>query len=333
MPDSAHDRIPETALQWHETGGSALATVVETWGSAPRQAGSQLAVGEDGRFEGSVSGGCVEGAVIADSLEAMQTGEPRILEFGVADEDAFAVGLACGGKIRVLVDPIGSRTGMPRDMLEKLVLCRKQRKSSALLINVATWEHRLSSGGSRWMQQQVADRLKTDSSGFEGDWFINIHNPPLRMIVVGGSHIAQPLAEMARQAGYDLTLVDPRESFASEERFPGLRISHGWPDEVITDERPDARTAVVTLSHDPKIDDPAIVATLQSEAFYLGCLGSVRTHRKRLDRLRDQGLSGDAIGRIHAPIGLDIGARSPSEIAIAIMGQITRELRQGSCGR
>ena len=160
----------------------------------------------------------------------------------------------------------------------------------------------------------------------EGDWFVNIHNPPLRLIIVGGAHIAQPLVAMARQAGYDPFLVDPRQGFASEARFPDTRISHDWPDKAIADERPDARTAVVTLTHDPKIDDPAIMATLATDAFYLGCLGSKTTHGKRLERLRLEDRGG---ARIHAPVGLDIGARSPSEIAIAIMGEITRALRRG----
>ncbi len=323
------DSIPETALKWSRAGGAALATVVETWGSAPRPVGSQLAVAADGQFEGSVSGGCVEGAVIEESVEAMAAGVPRILEFGVADEDAFAVGLACGGRIKVLVDPVGGASGLPVGMLEALVEQRQARKPVAVLIDVKNWHHRLSSGESGELAPAIVSRMRQDRSGFEEDWFISIHNPPLRMIVVGGAHIAQPLVSMAELAGYDVTLVDPRESFASAARFPNTRTLHGWPDEVIEAETPDARTAVVTLTHDPKIDDPAIVATLKTDAFYLGCLGSKRTHGKRLDRLRDLGLSEEVLCRIHAPVGLDIGARSPSEIAVAIMAQVTQSLRCG----
>ena len=331
MSEILHDRIPETALQWHAEGGAVLATVVETWGSAPRPVGSQLAVGADGRFEGSVSGGCVEGAVIAEAAEAMRAGKAKVLEFGVADEDAFAVGLACGGRIRVLVDPVNRGEGLPVALLEELVQRRRGREATALLTHFSTWEHRLSDGKSEPLKLQVAERMLRDSSGFEDDWFINIHNPPLRMIVVGGAHIAQPLVIMAQQTGYDVLLVDPRESFASESRFPDVRLSNDWPDQVIATERPDARTAVVTLTHDPKIDDPAIVETLRSSAFYLGCLGSTRTHGKRLDRLRSHGLEQDDTSRIHAPVGLDIGARSPSEIAVAIMAQVTESLRRGGC--
>ncbi len=329
LKDPLHDGIPETALAWHASDGAALATVVETWGSAPRPVGSQLAVGADGRFEGSVSGGCVEGAVIEEAAEAMCAGVAKVLEFGVADEDAFAVGLACGGRIRILVDPVDRNGGLPLAVLEELVKRRSNREPAALLINFSNWEHVLSDGRSGPLRERVAERMRRDSSGFEDDWFVNIHNPPLRMIVVGGAHIAQPLVVMARQTGYDVTVIDPRESFASESRFPDVRLFNGWPDEVIADQRPDARTAVVTLTHDPKIDDPAIVETLRSDAFYLGCLGSVRTHRKRLDRLHAQGVASEATSRIHAPVGLDIGARSPSEIAVAIMGQVTESLRRG----
>jgi xanthine dehydrogenase accessory factor len=149
------------------------------------------------------------------------------------------------------------------------------------------------------------------------------------MAVVGAVHIAQPLMEMARLAGYDTVLIDPRETFGAQARFPDETISNDWPDEALKAFGLDARTAVVTLTHDPKIDDPAIEAALRSEVFYLGSLGSTRTHAKRVDRLRDAGFAEDEIERIHAPIGLDIGARSPAEIAVAIMAEITQRLRRG----
>ncbi len=326
MPQRLHDRIPEIALDWHGRGGSALATVVDTWGSAPRPAGSQLVVSQGGEFEGSVSGGCVEGAVVTEALAAIGSGQPVMLDFGVADEDAFAVGLACGGRIRVLVDPVGHGRGIPAALLAELVKLRLNRRPAALLIHIGSWEHRLADGAGDGIGAAIGQRMRQDRSGMEGDWFVNIHNPPLRLIIVGGAHIAQPLVAMARQAGYDPFLVDPRQGFASEARFPDTRISHDWPDKAIAGERPDARTAVVTLTHDPKIDDPAIMTTLATDAFYLGCLGSKTTHGKRLERLRLEDRDG---ARIHAPVGLDIGARSPSEIAIAIMGEITRALRQG----
>ena len=325
MNRSEHDGMPEIALAWHRAGkGAALATVVETWGSAPRPVGSQLAISGSGDIMGSVSGGCVEGAVVAEALDALADGTPRLLTFGVSDETAFSVGLACGGTIRVLVDPVGP--GLSETLLADLVAARAARRPVALLTHLETWAHRLTED--LW-DPAVQDRFRSDRSGVEEDgWFAAIHNPPLRLIVVGAVHIAQPLLQMARLCGYDPTLIDPRDAFGSAARFPGEAIVNDWPDEALAALAPDARTAVVTLTHDPKLDDPAIRVALGSPAFYLGCLGSTRTHAKRLDRLRAEGVAEDAIARIHAPVGLNIGAKSPAEIAVSILAQITQALRQ-----
>jgi len=320
-----HDSIPETALDWHRQGrGAVLATVLETWGSAPRAAGSQLVISGDAAIMGSVSGGCVEGAVVAEAIDALADGKPRLLTFGVSDDEAFAVGLACGGTIRVLVEPVGAC--LPEALLADLVAARADRKPLALMVNPTTWQHCLSDGS----HPATATRLASDRSGMEDDgWFIGIHNPPLRMIVVGAVHIAQPLVAMARLAGYDPVLIDPRAAFGSGERFPGETILDDWPDTAMAGLAPDTRTAVVTLTHDPKLDDPALLAALASPAFYIGCLGSARTHAKRLDRLRAAGVTEEAIARLHAPVGLDIGAKSPAEIAVSILAQITHRLRKG----
>ena len=330
MNDARHDRIPETALNWRRSGkGAALATVLETWGSAPRPVGSQLAISGDGEIEGSVSGGCVEGAVVEEALESLRHGQPKVLEFGVADEDAFAVGLACGGRIRVLVEPVGDPPGMAEGDLALLVEARRAKKAAAMLVNLKNWERRFVSGEEVNDNEMVGERARADSSGFTNGWFVGIHNPPLRMIIVGAVHIAQPLLPMARLAGYDAALVEPREAFGTESRFPGEEISCAWPDEAIAEAKPDGRTAIVTLTHDPKIDDPAIRAALHSNAFYIGCLGSTRTHAKRLERLRSSGVAEADLSRLHAPVGADIGARSPAEIAISIMAEITERLRKG----
>ncbi len=331
MSDSSlqHDQIPEIALAWAREGrGAALATVVETWGSAPRQAGSQLAISGDAQIMGSVSGGCVEGAVVAEALDALEDGKGRLLTFGVSDNEAFAVGLACGGTIRVLVEPVGATLPLP--VLETLVAARAARKPLAHIVNVNTWENRLSAGPGDPLEPAIRARLRADKSGMEeGDWFVAVHNPPLRLVVVGAVHIAQPLLQMARLAGYDPLLIDPREAFGSAARFPGETISHDWPDEAMAAHGLDARTAVVTLTHDAKLDDPAIRAALRSEAFYLGCLGSTRTHAKRVERLTAAGFGAEEIAKIHAPVGLDIGAKSPAEIAVSILAQMTQVLRQG----
>ncbi len=322
MARARHDQIAETALEWHRTGrGAVLATVVETWGSAPRQPGSQLVIDAEGRIMGSVSGGCVEGAVITEAQDALSDGQSRVLTFGVSDETAFSVGLACGGTIRVLVEPVGA--GMPAQMLADLVAARATRQARAYQVNLQSWERRLTDGA------DVAARMRSDKSGMEeGDWFVAIHNPALRMAIVGAVHIAQPLCQIARACGYDVTLIDPRGAFASAERFPGEHILDDWPDEALAALGLDARTAVVTLTHDAKLDDPAIRAALGSDCFYLGCLGSARTHAKRVERLTEAGFA-DQIGRIHAPVGLDIGAKTPAEIAVSVMAQVTQVLRQG----
>lgn len=317
------DNIPETALEWHRAGkGAALATVVETWGSAPRRVGSQLAISGEGEIAGSVSGGCVEGAVVAEALDAIEAARPVMLQYGVSDGDAFAVGLACGGTIRVLVEPVGSV--LPEDLLADLVLAREARLPVAYITGPGV-ERRLEQGGH-------AERFRMDRSGFEEDGasFVAIHNPPLRLILVGAVHIAQALAPMARIAGYDPLLIDPRESFASAARFPGETVLQDWPDEGVRAFGLDTRTALVLLTHDPKLDDPALNEALRSDVFYIGALGSTRTHAKRVARLKEAGFSEAEIGRIHGPIGLDIGAAGPSEIAVSILAEMTRVLRKGA---
>lgn len=322
------DQIPETAGQWASQGRRvALATVVATWGSAPRQVGAQLVIDADGAFEGSVSGGCVEGAVVLEAAEAIAAGTCRLLEFGVSDEDAFAAGLACGGTIQVLLEPIANGQGWSRDLLDELLAKRAARQAVAVSVDLTTWHRRLV------MMEDADDgmraRFRADQSGIEEGCFVAIHNPPLRLVVVGAVHIAQALVPMARLTGYDVTLCDPRGAFAASARFPGTDVLEDWPDEVVNAQRLDARAALVTLAHDPKIDDPAITAALASDAFYIGCLGSKRTHAKRLDRLRAAGMAEAQLARIHGPAGLDIGARGPAEIAVSVLAQLTKILRQG----
>lgn len=325
---ATHDRIPEVALDWIAEGKpTALATVIETWGSAPRPVGSQLAISSEAEIQGSVSGGCVESAVVTEALDALDDGVPRILTYGVSDDEAFAVGLACGGTIRILVEPIGVGKGPDLSLIKSLAARRADRVPAVYAVNTPTWERKLvGPGDDLWAAAETA--RVTDKSGFEGDWFLGVHNPPLRMIVVGAVHIAQPLLVMARQSGYDTTLIDPREAFGAEHRFPGETISNDWPDEAIRAFGIDTRTALVTLSHDPKIDDPALVEGLRSEAFYIGALGSSKTHAKRVVRLTEAGFDKAEIARIHAPVGADIGAKSPAEIAISILAQITERLRR-----
>ncbi|NSX55614.1 XdhC family protein [Parasulfitobacter algicola] len=319
-----YDNMPKIALDWHNAGkGAALATVIETWGSAPRPVGSQLVISGNGEMAGSVSGGCVEGAVVVEAIEALDDGQPRILEYGVSDDEAFAVGLACGGTIRVLVEPVGKAVSI--DILTQLIQANDTRQPIAYVIDIKSSKRHLDHD----TNGVFTDLFRSDKSGFEGDQFVAIHNPPLRMAIVGAVHIAQALVPMAQVAGYDLVLIDPRDAFGSSSRFPGQTILNDWPDEALTDYGLDMRTAVVTLTHDPKLDDPALHVALRSDAFYIGCLGSTRTHAKRIARLQDAGFSESDIKRLHAPVGLDIGAKSPAEIAISILAQVTETLRRG----
>ena len=317
------DDIPEQALKWHREGkGAALATVVETWGSAPRRTGSLLAISGAGEMAGSVSGGCVEGAVVAEALDAIEDGQPRLLEYGVSDGDAFSVGLACGGTIRIWVEPVGAI--LPLNDLEALVAHREKREAIGYRFNVATGVRRLVDVA------EYGDRFRADRSGFENDreTFITIHNPCLRLAVVGAVHITQALVPLARIAGYDPIIIDPREAFASNTRFPGETLIHDWPDEALTAIVLDARTAVVLLTHDPKLDDPALHSALKSDVFYVGALGSKRTHASRVERLAKAGFTNEEIARIHGPVGLDIGSSGPAEIAVSILAEMTAVLRK-----
>lgn len=224
---------------------------------------------------------------------------------------------------------------MKRDTLRQLLADREAKRPVVLATNLDTGEERLlypATHGPDPLDEPAATALREDKSRtVEVDgakWFLHAYNPPLRMIIVGAVHIAQPLSQMAALSGYDVTVVDPRGAFATSDRFPGVALSDGWPDEAMSALGPDSRTAVVTLTHDPKLDDPALLVALKSDAFYVGSLGSNKTHAARLKRLHKEGLSEDETGRIHGPVGLDIGAKSPAEIAVSIMGQITERLRR-----
>lgn len=230
---------------------------------------------------------------------------------------------------------------MKRETLDALNKARAEKRPVVLLLSLADGAHRIIDPAVDGMPhgllgEAVADALRTDRSRtveLDGEeCFLQVFNPPLRLVVVGAVHITQFLAPMAVLAGYQVTVVDPRRSFATPERFPNVDLRSEWPDEVLDSLALDTRTAVVTLTHDPKLDDPALHAALAAPVFYIGCLGSRRTHAGRLDRLRAAGFDEAALGRIRGPIGLDIGARSPAEVAVATLAQITACLRGSALG-
>jgi xanthine dehydrogenase accessory factor len=294
------------AAQWRHAGHRlALATVVRTWGSAPRRVGSLLLVRDDGLFEGSVSGGCVEGAVIAAARGRIEQGGGELLTFGVASETAWEVGLACGGEIAILVQAVDA-SGVPPELLDRLAAERAAGRALTLAADFATGR-----------------TTESDS----GD-FVHRFDPPLRLILVGAVHISQALAPMAAGLGHQVLIVDPRGAFAAGPRFAGFAVDNRWPDEALEDWAPDAATAVVTLTHDPKLDDVALAAALRSRAYYIAALGSRKTHAARLERLSAQGFGAEDLARIHGPAGLDIGAANPAEIALSVAAQMTAAWRK-----
>ena len=225
---------------------------------------------------------------------------------------------------------------MKAAVLNQLLADREAKRPVILATNLETGQAELiyPGGGSDALGEAAEKAARSDKGrivevGGERI-FLNAFNPPLRMIIVGAVHIAQPLTRMAVLAGYDVTVIDPRRAFASEDRFPGVGLLHDWPDEAMVELKPDRRTAVVTLTHDPKLDDPALAEALRSEAFYIGALGSNRTHGKRKERLQEEGFTDPEMARIHGPVGLDIGAKSPAEIAVSIMAEVTTALRNGA---
>lgn len=222
---------------------------------------------------------------------------------------------------------------MKRDILEQLLAARANRQAVALITNLETGDQRIvprSAAAGDPLAAKLDEAFRFDQSGSHEGQFINIHNPPLRLVIIGAVHIAQSVIPIAQQLGYDVTVIDPRGAFATGARFPGIALHAEWPDEIIPKIGLDPRTALIALTHDPKIDDPALNAALKSEVFYIGALGSKKTQGSRAQRLKDAGFTEEQVARIHGPIGLSIGAKGAPEIAVSIMGEVTRCLRLGA---
>ncbi|MDJ0837665.1 MAG: XdhC family protein [Acidobacteriota bacterium] len=326
--DPRQDELARARAWLAEGRRVALATVVSTWGSSPRATGSHLVCAQDGAFLGSVSGGCIEGSVITGAEDVMKDGVNRVLEFGVTNERAWEVGLTCGGKVAVLVEPFTDSEHW--DTLDRE---RKARRGIARIVDLDEGRVRLLGGNIDRGNLELDETLKTEAGSLlragrsgmltdpERRLFQRTYAPPARLIIVGAVHIAQTLAPMAALAGFAVTIVDPRRAFASKERFPNVPLLDQWPEDAFPQLELDEGCAVVTLGHDPKLDDPALTLALQSSAFYVGALGSKKTHAKRLARLGKQ-LDSGLLDRIHAPVGLNLGGRAPNQIAVSILAQI-----------
>ena len=313
------------AAEWAGEGLKvALATVVETWGSSPCPPGSQMTINDKAGFAGSVSGGCIETSVVSESLDVLREGKPQLLNYGISDEQGHAAGLACGGTVNVFVEPMDSdlltafrgpkpfvrAVGL---MSGRWAVMRGDKVSGPLALdNAALTEVRAAAGDGN---------CRMARSG-EEPLFIQPVPPPLRMLIVGAVRIAQALAPMAVEAGFEVTVIDPRRAFATQERFPAFAVVREWPDKALPELGLDSGTAVVALTHDAKPDDMALGLALRSDAFYVGALGSRKNHAKRTERLKDAGYTEAEIARICAPIGLDIGARTPAEIAVSILAEV-----------
>jgi xanthine dehydrogenase accessory factor len=257
-----------------------------------------------GRFEGSVSGGCVEGDIMEAAAQVIRGAPFQRKRYGVADAAAWEVGLPCGGEIEVMVQPV-SAEGFDPELFDRIADARGDGRALTVHTDLATGH-------------SSQRPLET------GEVFVNRYDPPRRLLIVGAVQIAQALAGLARTLGIETVVIDPRARFLTEERFPGVTLDDRWPDEAVAALRPDPATAVVTLSHDTKIDDPALVAALASDAAYVGALGSRRSHAARRERLAAAGVDAAALDRIDAPVGLDIGAIGPSEIALSIAAAMVR---------
>ncbi|MDY1008733.1 MULTISPECIES: XdhC family protein [unclassified Sphingomonas] len=292
-----NDSVIAAAKTW-KGQRMAIATVVSTWGSAPRPKGSHMLVHEDGRFEGSVSGGCVESDILATAADVIAGAPFQLRNYGVADAAAWEVGLPCGGEIAVMVQPV-SAEGFDPELFDRIAEARDQGDALTVTTDLATGH---------------SDARPAET----GEVFVNRYDPPRRLLIVGAVQIAQALAGLARELGIATVVIDPRARFLTDERFPGVTLDDRWPDEAIAALRPGPSTAVVTLSHDIKIDDPALIAALASDAAYVGALGSRKSHAARRERLAAAGVTPENIDRIDAPVGIDIGAIGPSEIALSV---------------
>ena len=308
------DLLTPTSLWLKQKRKIALATVISTWGSSPRPIGGQMAIDENGEIIGSVSGGCIEGAVISEGIDSIKDGKSRIKDYGISNDMAWEVGLACGGELKVLIQPLN----LEDEIVYSIVDSIKKRKTVKLKIDC--------SNGDRIIDNTITNQI----SHFDklNNEFIHIIDPKPRLFIVGAVHIAQALVSLANVADYEIILIDPRDHFATKDRFPNCKIINEWPDEALSKFHLDSSSHLVTLTHDPKIDDLALIFCMKKNFGYIGSLGSKKTHNKRCERLLEKGFDEIELSKIHAPIGLDIKAKTPAEIATSILAEIINYRRK-----
>ena len=327
----------------------ALATVVQTWGSSPRAPGAKLAVTPAGGMAGSVSGGCVEGATFEAGVEALTIGHGKLVHYGVADETAWEVGLACGGSLDVFVQPLdpGHITAVTQQVqaeavyaVATLIKGPVEQLGAALVLSESgqvvhgALPTALAGVGLDAARAVLASGNSQRVEIGEGaELFVEVAWPAPTLVVVGGVHTAITLTQLARGIGYRTIVVDPRKAFGTLDRFPHVdQLITEWPDDALAQLGLSRATAVALLTHDPKLDDPGLLVALRSPAFYVGALGGRSTQEQRRVRLREAGLTAEQLARLRGPIGLDLGGRTPEEIAVSILAEIVAA-RNGKSGR
>ncbi len=300
--------VLKQCIDWLESGRrAALVTVVQTWGSAPRPVGAWLAIRDDGQVAGSVSGGCVEDDLIERvQHDIFSRSLPQVVSYGVSKEEAARFGLPCGGTLRLVVEPAPELA-----VLRELSVRIARKHMTARVLDMATG------------QAVLEDALRTDALSFDGQIMRAIHGPRWRLILIGAGQLSQYVAQMALGADYEVIVVDPREEFAAGFGVDAVTFLRSMPDDAIVELGADTHTAIAALTHDPKLDDMALLEALKSPAFYVGALGSRANTAKRKERLALFDLTAEEIDRLHGPAGLYLGARTPPEIAISILAEIT----------
>lgn len=294
------------AQEWLEQGHRVhLFTVVQTWGSAPRLPGAILAVREDGQLIGSVSGGCIEDDLADKARHQQLPNTTAMMEYGVSRDEAQHFGIPCGGRLQIFVEPLNDS-----QQILPLIAHIEQRQLVKRSVHVHTG------------QIKLAEALPGSAAQLEGDWFHTYFGPKWRLLIIGANQLGSMLATMAQTLDFDVLICDPREDIRAQWRINGVQWMDGMPDDVVQAIQPDAHTAIVAVTHDPKLDDMALLEALKCEAFYVGALGSRKNQEKRRERMRMFDLSESDICRLHGPVGLPIGSRTPSEIAIAILAEI-----------
>jgi xanthine dehydrogenase accessory factor len=306
--DNVDTQVLKKADQWLRDGRRAvMGTIVRTWGSAPRPVGSLVAIRDDGLVVGSVSGGCIEDDLVDRvRARALAVERPQRVKYGVTAEDAFKFGLPCGGTLELVLEPVG-----PQSQLGALLARVTAGRQTLRRLDMNTGSVRLEEGTGRDVLSAGDEELVT------------VHGPRLRLIIVGAGQLTHYLAQMALACDYNVTICDPREEYADGWLVPGTTLVRTMPDDTVIEMRPDANTAIVALTHDPKLDDLALMEALKSDAFYVGAIGSQKNQAKRKERLLEFGVTAAQLERLHGPVGLKNGARTPPEIAVSILAELT----------